>query len=126
MSKINTATPQDTFDHMLGSGAFSAGWSWWLDVQTTGLKENGYDATDEWTAAITADDGNGGTVTKTIDHKTVMAAARKVLAGPPQYASTGLARECSHLIFDNDETDFDAPLADELLQLMVLGEIVFG
>jgi hypothetical protein len=123
---INSATPQDTFDHMIGSGAFSCGWSWWLDVKTTGTKPNGYDADDDWAAEITADNGNGGKAVKTIDHKTVMATARKVLAEPPRFASQGLQRECSHLLFDNDETDFDAPLADELLQFMVLGEIVYG
>lgn len=124
MSAMNTATPQDTFDHMLGSGAF--GWDWWLKVETTGIKANGYDAEDNWTATITAEDGDGGQVTKTIDHKAVLAAARAVLANPPRHASTLLTRECSHLLFNNDETDFDAPLADELLQFMVLGEIVFG
>ena len=55
-----------------------------------------------------------------------MTAARAVLAEPPRFASAGLVRECSHLLFNNDETDFDAPLADELLQFMLLGEIVYG
>jgi hypothetical protein len=123
---IDRASAQDTFDHMIGSGAFSCGWDWWLDVKVTGTKPNGYDAEDNWKAEITADDGNGGRVTKTIDHETVMKAAQAVLANPPEYASAGLMRECSHLLFNNGETDFDAPLADQLLQYMVLGEIVFG
>ena len=118
---VNAATPQDTFDHMLGSGAFSCGWDWWLSVNITGIKPNGYDAEDGWTAQITADDGIGGQAAKTIDHAAVMKAARAVLVTPPRFASTLLTRECSHLLFDNDETDFDAPLADELLQFMVLG-----
>lgn len=121
---INTATPQDTFDHMIGSGAFS--WEWWQNVKVTGTQPDGGDATDDWEAEITADDGNDGTVTVTIGHRDVMKAARAVLAQPPRYASTLLARECGHLVFNADETDFDAPLADELLQFMVLGEIVFG
>jgi hypothetical protein len=123
---MNTASPQDTFDHMIGSGAFSCGWDWWLKVSVTGTEPNGYDATDAWQAEITADDGNGGQVTKTIGHQAVMTAARAVLAEPPRFASAGLVRECSHLLFNNDETDFDAPLADELLQFMLLGEIVYG
>jgi hypothetical protein len=123
---IDRASAQDTFDHMIGSGAFSSGWDWWISVNVTGTEPNGYDATDAWKAEITADDGDGGRVTKTIDHETVMNAARAVLVSPPRFASAGLARECSHLLFNNDETDFDAPLADELLQFMVLGAIVFG
>jgi hypothetical protein len=35
-------------------------------------------------------------------------------------------RECRNLIFDADEVDFDADSADQLLQVAVLGEIVFG
>lgn len=121
---MKTATPQDTFDHMLGSGAFQ--WEWWLSVKVTGVQPNGYDVTDDWKAEVTAENGDGGKTTATIDHKAVMKAARAVLADPPQYASALLSRECSHLLFSNDETDFDAALADELLQFMVLGEIVFG
>lgn len=121
---ISAATPQSTFDHMLGSGAFQ--WSWWVEVKVTGTKPNGYDATDDWTAEITAEDGNGGTVTKTIDHKTIMQAARAVLAQPPEQVGALLQRECSHLLFEADAADFDAPLADSLLQFMVLGEIVYA
>jgi hypothetical protein len=44
----------------------------------------------------------------------------------PEYASDALVRECRNLIFAADEIDFDANSADELLQVIVLGEIVFG
>ena len=121
---IKTASYQDTFDHMLGAGAL--GYEWWHAVDTTGVEPNGYDATPEWSAKITADNGDGGEVTTTINHKAVLKAARQVMASPPKYASDALVRECRHLIFDADETDFDACSADELLQFMVLGEIVFG
>lgn len=124
MVEMKTATPQDTFDHMLGAGAFQ--WSWWLDCQVTG--ETGATGTvnDDWTAEITAETGDGGKATKTIDHKAILRACRSVMAELPRFASQDLARECRNLIFDADAADFDAPLADELLQFMVLGEIVFG
>ena len=121
---MSAAAPQNTFDHMIGSGAFQ--WSWWLNLEVTGETDDTGTVSDDWAAEITCEDGNGGRVTRTIGHKEVMAAARKVMAELPRYASQSLARECSHLVFDADSADFDAPLADELLQFMVLGEIVFG
>lgn len=121
---MKTATYQDTFDHMLGSGALS--YSWWHAVDVNGIEPNGYDATPEWSAVITADNGDGGEVTKTINHATVLKAARQVMVKLPQYGSSALEREVRNLIFDADETDFDACSADELLQVMVIGEIVFG
>jgi hypothetical protein len=121
---MTTATPQDTFDHLLGAGAF--GWHWWLDCKVTGETDATGKVRDDWTATLTCETGDGGKATKTIDHKAILAAARKVMADPPRFTGPGLARECAHLIFDPDACDFDAPLADELLQFMVLGEVVFG
>lgn len=121
---MKTATPQDTFDHMLGSGATM--YSWWLNVEITGLKPNGYDVVNDWAANITAEDGDENEVTVTINHALVLKTARAIIKDHPQYASDALIRESRHLVFDADETDFDACSADEFLQVMVLGEIVFG
>jgi hypothetical protein len=115
---METATPQDTFNHTIGAGALSYGW--WLNTRVTG------EDSPDWTATITADDGNDGEVTVTIRHQTVLTAARAVLASRPEYASDALVRECGHLIFDAGETDFDAASSDELLQVMVLGKIIYG
>jgi hypothetical protein len=120
---INTAKPQDTYDHMFGSGATS--YSWWLSTKTTGVDSN-FKASDDWSVEVTCDDGNEGRKTTTVNHAAVMKAARQVLDTPPKYGSGALVQECKHLIFDNDETDFDAASGDELLQFIVLGEIVFG
>lgn len=121
---INTASPKDTYDHMFGSGALS--YSWWLDTKTTGVEGGTWKVSPDWSVEVTADDGNDGRTTVTVNHAEVMKAARKVLDTPPKYSSDALAQECRHLIFNNDETDFDANSADELLQFIVLGEIVFG
>lgn len=120
---INTASPQDTYDHMFGSGATS--YSWWLGTKTTGV-DGSYRAADDWSVQVTADDGNGGETTVIVNHAAVLRAARQVIKAQPKYSSGVLLRECKHLIFDNDETDFDAASGDELLQVIVLGEIVFG
>ena len=101
-------------------------YSWWLNVDITRLKPNGYDVVPEWSAEITAANGDGGEVTVTINHAQVLKTARAIIKDHPQYASDALIRESRHLIFNADETDFDAVSADEFLQVMVLGEIVFG
>jgi hypothetical protein len=111
----HTATPQITQDHMLGSGALT--FSWWRSADIQGMD------TPDWQTVITCENGDGGETTTTVTHAVVMAAARKVLASRPQYASDAFVRECRNL---GDEADFDACTADELLQFIVLGAIVFG
>jgi len=115
---MKSATPQDTQDHMLGAGAFT--FSWWRKAVITG------EDTPDWSATLTIEDGNGGLKTEVINHHLVLAAARKVIQHKPEYASNALVRECLNLVFNGDEADFDAPSSDELLQVMTLGEIVYG
>jgi predicted component of viral defense system (DUF524 family) len=129
---IRSATPQETFDHMLGSGATS--YTWWVYVKMLKVIEEG--VSNDWEAELTCENGEDATTTTTINHESVMKAAREILR---KYLSDEVElgrsvdqvphtviRECAHLVFDADETDFDADSADCLLQLMVLGKIVFG
>lgn len=129
---MNKATWKDTFDHMFGSGATS--YSWWGELIFDGMQDNGYDPTDNWSVTLICDDREKeGVVTKTVNHEVVMEAAREVLRmylskepeGRPQVPHT-VVRECAMLLFDADYVDFDADSADCLLQIMVLGSIVFG
>jgi hypothetical protein len=121
---MNTATPQDTFDHTLGSGLLS--WPWWRDAETTGVDRDG-NVADDWTAKITADDGDNQETIVVVDHAAIMRAARKIIAGDGgQYVSDSAKREARALIFDADECDFDASTGDELLQVAVLGQVIFG
>jgi hypothetical protein len=128
------ATPQDTFDHTFGSGALQ--WSWWRKTVYRNVSEDG-DASGNWEVAVTAENGDGGETTAIVDHALIMKTARHVLdnQGKTLRTATGVAypawsldleRQCSSLLFNADEADLDAPCADELLQLCVLGEVVFG
>ena len=112
---LNQATPQDTYDHMFGSGATQ--YSWWLGTKTTGVDMD-LEGQRRLVGRGHVRDGNDGETTVTVDHAAVLRAARKVLDSPPKYASSALVQECKHLMFDNDETDFDANSADELLQVL--------
>lgn len=133
---MKPASPQDTFDHVFGSGALS--YEWWLRADYH-IDERGKQSADDWAVDVTADNGNGGTVTVMVDHKLIMKTARYVLDnkgklsparpnGTQTYPawSKALERECQRLVLSADDADFDADIADELLQLAVLGEVVFG
>lgn len=121
---MNTATPQDTYDHTIGAGALSFGW--WLGCETTGVSASG-DVADDWQATLTAEDGDGDPKTVVVGHAQIMSAARKIIGddGVP-YVSDTARRQCRALVFDADDADFDAGTGDELLQAAVLGEVVFG
>lgn len=122
---MKTATPQDTWAHTIGAGALQ--YEWWHEAQRVkGVSDDG-DANDDWEYKITADDGDGGEKTATLNHAAVMAAVRKIAAKDCAIPGIGSAtiREARHLIFNVDETDFDACTADEVLQVIVLGEIIF-
>jgi len=114
---METATPQNTFDHMMGAGALA--WSWWLAADVRNAD------TPAWEATLTGGEP-GDEKTAAVTHAAVLKAARAVLQDPPEDASAALVRECRNLIFDADETDFDAASSDELLQLIVFGEIIYG
>jgi hypothetical protein len=127
---MKTATEQDTFDHIFGSGATH--YSWWLGVKwVKGISEGGT-VDPGWECEVKADDGNDGTATVTVTHKTIMAAVRKIAEdkgedkGGIKYLGDATKREARNLIFDADEADLDAAIADQVLQFIVLGEIVFG
>jgi hypothetical protein len=114
---------------MLGSGALS--FSWWQRAVTADAD------TPQWTAVLSCEDGYGGTKTVTVSHDVVLATARQVVGSAgktlrtprgseyPAWSRT-LEQQCWRLLTDPDDADFDAPCADELLQLAVLGEVVFG
>lgn len=122
---INPAKPQDTFDHVFGSGALS--YSWWQRTQmAAGM--TAVDVPDDWQVKVTAEDPDDedGSINRTVTHKVIMATARKVIAGEYGLRGVILTRECRNLVFDADEADLDAPLADSLLQLVMYGDVIFG
>lgn len=114
---MNSATPQDTQDHMLGSGALS--WDWWRNEVTVNAD------TPDWESVLTIE-GEDENISFTIRHSTIMRIARKIIRNKPEYASDELVRQCRNLVFNADETDFDASSADELLQVTVFGKVVYG
>ena len=127
---MKEATPQETFDHMLGAGAL--GYDWWISVEVKGVSPEG-DAQDDWEAFLTCEDGNDGHKVVRISHHIVMETAKKLvmiyLLGvkqAEQYVGAEALEGCAHLLFAPDEADFDAASSDCLLQYIVLGEVIFA
>lgn len=122
---MKTATPQDTWDHTFG--ACGTMFSWWLDEKHSGVSASG-DVQPGWTVELTIEDGEtGDPVTKTVDHATVLKFARKIASREiTKFVGQRTVRECQNLVFRADEADFDSALADELLQVVMLGEVVYG
>jgi hypothetical protein len=120
--QVKSATPKDTWDHMFGSGATT--YSWWLKLKFTGVHDG--EVEPGWSCELTCDNGNGGRKTKIVSHVVVMSYARHVMSHDIEYIGEATKRECRNLVFDADDVDFDAASADNLLQYIVLGEVVFG
>lgn len=121
---IKPATPQETFDHVFGSGATQ--YPWWLGTAAVGdFRMSDIDQPDNWQVEVTAENPDGNeNVSKVVDHKLVMRAARKLSGRNTLHVP--LEHECRNLVFDADACDLDAPLADCLLQIIVYGEVVFA
>ena len=124
-------TPQDTHAHIIGSGALS--YSWWY------IKEShhgeGLHAPDDWYVVVLeddpddGDDGEPGGDPIRFDHKALSKAvntlARTGADHRPLYMTLGVLRECRELIKDPQNADLDADMADQVLQYVAFGKVVY-
>ncbi|MCX4687324.1 hypothetical protein OG401_23980 [Kitasatospora purpeofusca] len=128
MSKIRPLTQADVWDHIIGAHGLS--WDWWSECRGTDGWDYQGDAPDGWGMAVKLDNPNAdGRLSFTLDARVIMRAIRKIAnkgVDGPSHAqpSDACVRECRALIFKGD-ADFDAATADEVLQVAVLGRIVY-
>lgn len=120
---VTAATPQDSYDHTFGTGA--TGYEWWHQARPAGVADDGT-VRDDWQVRVTCDTGNGGEITLTVTHEVIMRAAAAITRTHPAYVGQATVRQCRNLLWHADDADFDADSGDQLLQVAVLGEIVFG
>lgn len=136
---MNPATARDTADQIIGSGADT--YDWYQGSEDAHVWDESGNAFDDWHVTylmIDADDPNTEPMQRIVlNHRVVMTWARYVLDNKGKMLRTptgteypawskALERECSNLVFNADECDFDASSADELIQLAAYGEVVFG
>lgn len=62
----------------------------------------------------------------TIGHGDVVRAMQRIADGEITYASTGVTENARLFLSDPDMADFDAGTADEVIQVAVLKEVIFG
>lgn len=123
MQKISA---QNTYDHIIGSGALSYGW--YLPVEIPDDPES--TGADTWMLRFKELDDDGETGREfTVTHEDIVRAIRK-LAGKDgadvRYLTSVCRQECRHLLFDRDAADFDSATADEVIQFAVFGQIIYG
>lgn len=135
MDKVNAkkgfpvATPTDTDTHFMGSG-FDM-WVWWVDMNYKSLGSG--NEVESWTFSGVAGYPEDFDKHVTIDHAAVIKAIRKIARvavdenyGNSLYASRSVIRECRTWVFKGpDECDFDAGMADEVMQVAAFGVVTY-
>lgn len=128
------STPQDTEDHFMGSGFDQ--WGWW-EGMSFNYKHNeagemvGWEYTGIPGYEEDADDFMSPI---TIDHAAILKAIRKIAAMnslvPPAerlYLAGCVIQECKTWVFRGPgECDFDAPMADEVMQMAAFGRVIYA
>lgn len=121
-------TPQQTADHFLGSGALS--YDWWATDKWHVYPVGSIDAYDDW--HVTLGDGyEADTPAKTVTHQIMLNGVRKIARSSAAVRDgvgiqMSTQRECRTFLRDPDDADFDADLADQVLQYIVFGEVIYG
>lgn len=115
---------QETAWHIFGSAADAQ--SWWREFSASWDARQ--DAPDGWVMTVkVADPDDSGWLTKIVTHSMIMGAIRRIISGEVSENITGACRRtCRDFVFNRAATDFDTNTADEVLQVAVLGKIVYG
>lgn len=132
---MKKATQQDTFDHIMLSGA--TGYEWYRRSKrnaaadaayATGLGESDPDRVNGWEVVYEMGDPDQDSwALVTVSHKAILAACRKIIsADRPKYVTDSAVHNARALLFDPDAVDFDANTADEVIQIIAYDSIVFG
>jgi hypothetical protein len=87
-----------------------------------------FDAPDGWEWVVVVENPNDdGNLTVTLDHEKVLAAVRRIAEFGVKHVSDKCIEQCRRLLSaDWDDTDFDADLADQVLQVAALGECPYS
>lgn len=122
-----TKTSPNVETWIMGSGLLDA-YPWWVISEDRCEREDQYfTALEGWEWIVTPLDPDSEEPGEpvTITHGTLMDAIRKVTKGAE--VSKACRAACWLVVFGrDDEVDFDAASADEVLQIAVYGEVVFG
>lgn len=122
----------DVYDHILGSGATMYSWYWDVTNCRPPLT-----ADDDWHITLLMDDpeDTDETIPVDLDYDEILDMAQNICNdsgvgrhGESENYKVGqdCRRQCELLLNDPDEVDFDADTADQVIQCIAYGEVVFG
>lgn len=117
---MGAATNQDLFDHIMGSGfeCYEQYRRVWWDFDFDDVPSN-------WTAEIEIENGDGGVTEAYLDASRLRQAVRDIAADKCNVGESYRER-ISTLLKDVDDADIDAYDADIIIQVAILGEVIFG
>lgn len=128
---MRKVTPAETLTHFFGAGAQA--YSWYVTYNLTTVvadaeDSRSWDDATDWSCVFTMEDPDAdGTKRYTVTHADVMRAIRAISGkARPKHTSDACVRACKDMIFQTDEADFDAATADEVLQVAMFGQVVYG
>lgn len=115
---MKSSTTHNTYDIFIGSGAVAYPWY--------GSAEFPEGSEADWSLSFTDPDDHEHTVTR----RDIMRAARRIASqegADIPFLSLRVHRECQALIFKGaDDVDFDADMADQVIQVAAFGKVVYG
>jgi len=127
---------QESHDAIFASGAFSA-YGWWLDLESMHMNTIDGMVPSYWGYRLTGEgpEEDDAPVSVEIWHTTLTGIMRRIADGdfggeadlvpPTRCVGSKTAEECANFLAGR-ETDFDADTADQVLQALVYGGVVFG
>jgi hypothetical protein len=122
------ATQQDTETHIFGSGCLS--YSWYINASRSFEYPEmfPYDAPDGWSWSLSAENPEEGpaTVSKVINHDRVIDAMRAIADHGLGKTNQDCVVQCGRFLTDPEDADFDADTADQVLQVVLFGEVVYA
>lgn len=123
MEKISNA---DLEMHIIGSGALTYSW-WraWRPEYDYDLETN--DAPEDWAGVLVAENPKGpGRIQVDLNGPAIRAAVNKIARGGVKDLNRIVVAECRNLLWHPDDADLDADAADQVLQVIAFGEVVYG
>jgi hypothetical protein len=129
-SKMPTITPDDTATIFIDSGALEE-YPWYVELESHGVGDAGTNTDDDWTVTFTPYDPISDEKSErvTLNHAKIMTAVRTIARGDAKGLNPNgpVRKECQTLLFKGpDQTDFDAPMADCVLQFATYGDVIYG
>lgn len=125
-------TPQDSYDQIIGSGALT--YPWYVSYAETGIDHGSGDVLiTGWSVDIEIEDPDDEdmSIAFTVSHQALydalhLISTSRAFEPRPENLSDVTINQACLILRDTDRADFDAATADEVLQVMVFGGVVYG